>query len=60
MLVNVNGDNTSRAFNLGPNGNFGTNNTIIIPTGNPSTNNTPIPSSGTFSVNNTKVLVLPI
>ena len=52
-LVNVNGDNTFWASNLGPNGNVGTNNIVIPPIGNPTTNNTPIPSIGTLGVNNT-------
>ena len=49
-LVNVNGDNTSGASNFAPNGNVGTNNTVIPPTGNPTITNTPIPSIGTLGV----------
>ena len=52
-LINVNGDNTYGASNLGPNGNVNINNTVISSTGNPTTNNTPIPSIGTLGVNNT-------
>ena len=52
-LVNVNGDNTSGASNLGPNGNVGTNNTVIPPTENLTTTNTPVLSIGTLGVNNT-------
>ena len=51
-LINVNGDNTYGVSNLGPNGNVGTNNTIILPTGNPTTTNTPILSIGALGVNN--------